>query len=265
MYSSTRFAPSPESTYPETSSPDPSSPDLDSFAAFLEKLSRADVLDAPTRSVTVFESVPEEEAAALSYEHVLRRPHAATPSQSPFPAQPIALATTAPPETALVTTTERRNARASICLSERERDLLRRRAKENSLSVSAYVRSCIFEVEALREQVQQFMAHMQNQAQTTTAPPKPAIAAPVPTPVLSAPTRQSALPATPAPRQLKPAEMRPPQSAPRYTNSRVQAAIEEQKRLAAQQATQPRSRKPESKPSPRSGLFGFFFGARKNT
>ncbi len=58
----------------------------------------------------------------------------------------------------------------SVRLSEQESELLRLRAAESGLSVSAYMRSCVLEADHLRSQVKQALAQMRSR----TAPPEPA-------------------------------------------------------------------------------------------
>jgi hypothetical protein len=64
-------------------------------------------------------------------------------------------------------------ASVTLRMSEAEFAQLQRRANEANLSVSAYLRSCTFEAEALRAQVKQALAEMRNQS-TAPQQPKPA-------------------------------------------------------------------------------------------
>lgn len=237
MYSSATFLPSPE-----TAVLDSAAPELDSFAAFLEKLTQLDISDVPVEQPP---AVQDDDADSLSYEHALRRRPVAVPAS--LTVQELA-------STGLAVA-ERRSARTTLRLTVQERDLLQQRAVESSLSVSAYVRSCVFEVEMLRAQVKQLVAETR-----TNAVAQPSVIADE-TPVIAAPPKQAALPSPTQTRQLKPAVTRKPQSAlPRHTDPRVQAALDEQRRLSTQQAAQKHSHKKEAKP----GLFGFFFGARRS-
>jgi hypothetical protein len=69
----------------------------------------------------------------------------------------------------------RRNSSVSLRLNEDESEQLRSRAEAAGLSVSAYLRSCIFEVESLRAQVKEAVAQMrQTTASSAPAPSFPA-------------------------------------------------------------------------------------------
>jgi predicted DNA binding CopG/RHH family protein len=72
----------------------------------------------------------------------------------------------------------RKSASVTIRLGELENEQLHARAAEAGLSVSAYLRSCIFEVEELRSQVKQTLADMrrstaQNQDSSLRTVPHP--------------------------------------------------------------------------------------------
>jgi mobilization protein NikA len=58
----------------------------------------------------------------------------------------------------------------TIRLSHAETARLRRRAAEAGLTVSAYVRSCMLETDALRAQVKEALAKMKTTAESTSAP-----------------------------------------------------------------------------------------------
>ena len=55
---------------------------------------------------------------------------------------------------------ERKNASVTVRLTHAENEQLRQRAAEADLTVSAYLRSCAFEVESLRSQVKQTLAEL---------------------------------------------------------------------------------------------------------
>lgn len=68
-----------------------------------------------------------------------------------------------------------RCASITVRLSPAENGLLRQRAAEAGLTVSAYLRSCTFEVESLRTQVKATLAQLrQSQAKAQAAEPRPA-------------------------------------------------------------------------------------------
>jgi hypothetical protein len=68
-------------------------------------------------------------------------------------------------------TAECRTTALSLRVSAGEHSLLKARAKEANLSVSAYLRSCLFEVEDLRAQLRQLRLAQQPVAMHTTALP----------------------------------------------------------------------------------------------
>ena len=73
---------------------------------------------------------------------------------------------------------DRKAASITIRVSAAECAQLRARAAESGLTVSAYLRSCIFEVESLRAQVKDALAQLRSAASgddrtATPAPPKP--------------------------------------------------------------------------------------------
>jgi hypothetical protein len=138
-----------------------------------------------------------DDIATLSYEHALKtharyRPlpdHAVSPeTQSAFPGTlPLfesgpasdhpAHQNSVPPGRALSppqplqATTDadgRKSASVTVRLTRAEDEQLRQRAAEAGLTISAYLRSCAFEVESLRAQVKQTIAQMRS------AEPRPA-------------------------------------------------------------------------------------------
>ncbi len=75
--------------------------------------------------------------------------------------------------------------RLSVRISAAEQALIRRRAEESNLSVSAYMRQCALEVEQLRCHVERTLAAMQSaRPQQPVAPPVPASSIPA-SPVLA--------------------------------------------------------------------------------
>ena len=106
-----------------------------------------------------------EDVSNISYEQALRsvrrvRPDALAES-SPAPNDHAPTPVPAP----LPTPSDqkvRRAASITIRVSEAEQAQLHERAAEAKLSVSAYLRSCIFEAEALRSQVKEALSQMQS-------------------------------------------------------------------------------------------------------
>jgi hypothetical protein len=147
----------------ESSAPD------SSFASFLASLA------APSRPAR-----PEwnddqlvDDVATLSYEQALRthRPYRPpAPDSGPVPASETGQSR---PDDGISASPDRTLKRASITirLSEPECAQLRRRATEAGLTVSAYLRSCAFEVETLRAQVKETLAQLRQPAPAPTPPP----------------------------------------------------------------------------------------------
>ncbi len=111
-----------------------------------------------------------------------------TPSEKKAAASPRSQAKTAPPAfrevlaqtiqptDAIVAAQPSEAARQvaiSIRLAPAERALLRTRAAESGITVSAYMRQCALEVEQLRAEVKQTLAALQQQAATPAAAPEP--------------------------------------------------------------------------------------------
>jgi hypothetical protein len=217
----------------------------DSFAAFLARLAGLPDWDADTPDQSVLPEpadAREEEIALLSYEHALR-----STARARSIAEPVCMDSESSLAHSFVSTAVKisgpRRCRATIRLTAAEDETLRQRAAESGLAISAYVRSCVFEVESLRAQVKQMMAEFRAVA---------------PGPVYSAAEPQvPTFPVQPAPRPLQPLIARAPQTAPaRRLDPRIQAAFDAQKQISAQLA----QKHPQKT---RSGLLGFFFSARK--
>jgi hypothetical protein len=276
MQTSTAFAPSPSS-----------GPQSDNFAAFLARLAELPDWDsepAVEPSGTYPSPEPaeagEEDLASLSYEHALRTP---TPKASrkenlqprkPSPqtalagAPPMAQSYRAmgglsnqpsPPSLEISRAfqiAEPRHARTTIRFTAGENKLLRKRAAESNIAISAYVRSCVLEVESLRAQVRQLMTELRPSAasQSTYSVAEPQA------PTLNAPPPQPSLPAPEPPRPpMQPLTARTPQPPSTLRlDPRIQAAFDAQKRLSAQHSA---PAIPEKK---RSSLFSFLLGNRRS-
>jgi hypothetical protein len=271
MQTSTAFAPSPKS-----------GPQSDNFAAFLARLAElpdwnSDPAVEPSSMYASSDPAEEgeEDLTSLSYEQALRTPthkanragNRAGNSQHPKPSPKTALAIQPSPkaleprsfeprpfEPRPFEIAEPRHARTTIRFTAGENKLLRKRAAENSIAVSAYVRSCVLEVESLRSQLQQLMTELRSpaaphSAYSITEPQTPTISAPPPQPALAAPPQPQRPP-------MQPLTSRAPQPASTLRlDPRVQAAFDAQKRLSAQ----PSPTLPEKK---RTGLLSFLFGPR---
>ncbi len=161
-----------------------------SFASLLAALAAP----APNPSAEWNEDDLADDIASLSYEQALRthtRHHAfgadetplqqdraPEPSRQPQPSQAKAAATRLTDEDGNVAAKpkaenrparlerNRKSASITIRLNKDEGAQLRERAAEAGLTVSAYLRSCIFEAEALRTQVKDALAQFRSAAST---------------------------------------------------------------------------------------------------
>jgi hypothetical protein len=135
----------------------PPSPSPSSFAGFLAALAQ------PEPTAAWNDELLGEDVATLSYERALRthaRYHADDPVDDPQEAASALTAETADPQpdAALTASTapdsvlekNLKEASITIRMSREENAQLRKRAAEAGLTVSAYIRSCTFEAEALR-------------------------------------------------------------------------------------------------------------------
>lgn len=168
------------------SSAAPASPSPSSFAGFLAALAqpdRAASTDAPTRAPKWSDELLAEDVATLSYEQALRahaRYHADDPVADPVEAAPTAPVNAAAPEREAVIPVEAaqqkvlKDASITIRLSREEDAQLRKRAAEAGLTVSAYIRSCTFEAEALRALVKDTLT----QFRTSSASSQPEVRPP---------------------------------------------------------------------------------------
>jgi len=120
----------------------------------LESAIKAAVANARTNPFPLAERAAELEAVL--------RPKADTKSEAPH-SQPTAL------ECNL------KQASITIRMSKAECEQLHRRASEAGLTVSAYLRSCTFEAEALRAQVKETLAQLRAGSSTERMPAAPAI------------------------------------------------------------------------------------------
>jgi len=144
-----------------------------SFAGLLEDYA-APQRKFPPRRETAFDEL-EDDVATLTYEHALKTHARYHRPPDPVPPQPDAPTFTepAPPPRALApaqpVSVPRKSSSITLRLTAEEDDRLRARAAEAGLTVSAYLRSCAFEVESLRAQVKQAVAQLRH-----PNPPPPA-------------------------------------------------------------------------------------------
>jgi hypothetical protein len=114
----------------------------------------------------------EDDIAAISYDQALRA-HARYRSPSPDPApQPLPETPVVPPAGApVIATLPRKSESVTVRLSQPESERLRQRAAESGLTVSDYLRSCVFEVESLRAQVKETIAALRTLQARNNRPP----------------------------------------------------------------------------------------------
>ncbi len=136
----------------------PATKTVGNFASLLESFTSR----AKKREGMWDDSALLDDVATISYEQALRS-HRRVPAfavrsadevQSPFPVTP-------PQTTHAGKEKKRKTSSITIRLTAEEETQLHERAAAAQLSVSAYLRSCIFEAEALRTQVKQALAQMQ--------------------------------------------------------------------------------------------------------
>jgi hypothetical protein len=121
-----------------------------------------------------------DDVATISYEQALRA-HRRVRTAEPLPAasseiqhQPSPASIPSPASNSVSATKRRKTASITIRITESEQAQLQERAAAAQLSVSAYLRSCIFEAESLRTQVKEALSQM-----SAAAPHDPQIAIPV--------------------------------------------------------------------------------------
>jgi hypothetical protein len=152
------------------------SPNTRSFAGLLADFAAQEKKFPPVRD----EDGLADDVATLTYEHALRAHARYRPAADP----PLNLAeqrADAPRHETSAAQSGRRpcpspqspgvrkNSSVTVRLTHEEDVQLRQRAAEAGLTVSAYLRSCAFEVEALRSQVKQTLAELRSAQITATS------------------------------------------------------------------------------------------------
>ncbi|HLI02845.1 MAG TPA: hypothetical protein VKU93_01135 [Terracidiphilus sp.] len=122
---------------------------------------------------------PEPDVATLSYEralsfHARYRPDGSPEAASRAPEAPAAAQNPAAcaPRTPAACEEKRMRASVTLRMSKAELAQLQQRAAEAGLTVSAYLRSCAFEMETLRAQVKQALAELRTARQEPSPPPR---------------------------------------------------------------------------------------------
>jgi hypothetical protein len=153
-----------------------------SFAGFLSALASP----APASRNTVWnEDALADDVATLSYESALKAHARYRPAPEPLP-QPSSvfapesvspasggLSSTAAQESQprAIGNSDPKSASITIRMSEAECAQLKQRAAEAGMTISAYLRSCTFEAEALRGQVKQALAQLRSAASASDKQP----------------------------------------------------------------------------------------------
>lgn len=144
-----------------------------SFAGMLADLTAPEKKFPPARDLDDL----EDDIATISYEQALR-------AHARFKPQPLPQVVKTAVEDHAATQRElfptpaadrqnhaaRRSASVTVRMSSGECEQLRKRAKEAGVTVSAYLRSCAFEVETLRAQVKDAVAQMRCGAERPARP-----------------------------------------------------------------------------------------------
>lgn len=132
------------------------------------------------------DSALEDDVTTLTYEQALRAHGRSRPLQSatkalPEEAREADSVSRAPKPKTTRSTGEQKSKSASITIrvTAEEQTKLHERAAAAQLSVSAYLRSCIFEAESLRIQVKEALAQMQSASPLTQISPQPERRSPV--------------------------------------------------------------------------------------
>lgn len=147
------------------------SPNRANFAGLLELFATSD--RRPVRAADWSQNQAEDDIASLSYDRALRMHTRTQPVQlaSPTAAETPPAADSTP--TADAPPDPRKSASVTIRLSQNELELLHARATESGLNVSAYLRSCIFDVEDLRAQVKHTLRELRTANVSTDTPLHP--------------------------------------------------------------------------------------------
>lgn len=131
------------------------SPASRSFAGVLMDLASPQAKRPPARDLDGL----EDDIATLNYEQALRT-HARyrSPAPDPKPCLVPDIANVPPAPVPAPADPRRKSESITVRLSQSESERLRQRAAESGLTISDYLRSCVFEVESLRTQVKETVA-----------------------------------------------------------------------------------------------------------
>jgi hypothetical protein len=114
----------------------------------------------------------EDDVATLSYEQALRNRSVSSPSPAEMPLlHPIARSRATETPAIGSQPRARRSSSVTVRFSQSEAEQLHTRAAEAGLTVSAYLRSCAFEIESLRAEVKSTLAQLRSATQPPEAKP----------------------------------------------------------------------------------------------
>ena len=162
-----------------------STPDSSTFAGFLSALTSP----APASESGLWNNdALADDVTTLSYESALKAHSRYKPEFDPLPPPAAAFAhdgvspdsgslfstAAGKPQPAAVKPGDHKSASITIRMSEAECTQLKQRAAEAGMTISAYLRSCIFEAEALRGQVKEALAQLRAAASASEKPAAPA-------------------------------------------------------------------------------------------
>jgi len=111
-----------------------------------------------------------DDVATLSYEQALSATRRTWGSESIAESEPVGHHGTSEESASSNVEKKYKSASITIRVTTEEQAQLQKRARAAQLSVSAYLRSCIFEAESLRSQVREALAQMQSTQVSTTSP-----------------------------------------------------------------------------------------------
>jgi predicted DNA binding CopG/RHH family protein len=147
-----------------------------SFAKLFAGLTRSKSENDTAHSDSWIDEALAEDVATISYEQALRAharyrhteplppaPPEHTDPTVPKPPQSVRITEWAPNDTSAALAASRKLSSITIRMSRAECEQLRQRAAAAGLTVSAYLRSCIFEVEALRAQVKDALSELHSE------------------------------------------------------------------------------------------------------
>jgi hypothetical protein len=137
--------------------PAPMPKDASSFANLLASFTGA----VQKTSATWDDSALLDDVSTITYEQALRSHRRVTPAAtSPLHEAESTPANFSPKPATVATGKKRKSASITIRLTEAEQAQLKQRAAAADLSISVYLRSCIFEAELLRAQVKEALSQM---------------------------------------------------------------------------------------------------------